>query len=106
MSVALADALIKQGWIQPREKYYEVTARGKLGFEKFGIDINGLRSPEIAPDCLDWTEKRFHLSGSLGAALAQQFLERTWLIKDKHSRIVHLRNEGQKGFAKVFGVKI
>jgi DNA-binding transcriptional ArsR family regulator len=107
LGIALTESLLRQGWLKSADNYYEVTPRGRTGFEKFGLDVAEMSEHKlVAPECLDWTEKRHHLAGALGTALTNIFLERKWLIKDKHSRIVHLTNEGQKGFAKVFGVRL
>jgi DNA-binding transcriptional ArsR family regulator len=106
LGIALTEALVKQGWLKFINKQYDVTPRGQRNLEKFGINVSHLETTPLASECLDWTEKHYHVSGALGAALTQLFLERKWLIKDKQSRVVHLTNEGRKGLAKIFGVRL
>jgi len=68
VGVALADSMQKQGWIKPDNENFALTAKGEKQFSNFGIEIEPLRKKRrhFARQCLDWTERRHHLSGSLG----------------------------------------
>lgn len=108
VGVALADALQTKGWLVATETTYEVTAEGETGFTAFDIDLAALRKQRrhFARPCLDWTERRPHVAGALGAALMVQLLERRWLKKDPRERVLHLTRAGQEGLERVLGVKV
>ncbi len=108
LGVALADALQEKKWIMAEDKDFVVTTKGEKALTDFGVPIEALRKKrrKFARQCLDWTERRYHISGSLGSGLTEQLFERKWIFKPKDSRVVHISNEGIKGFNDVFGVKL
>lgn len=108
VGVALADALQTKGWLTATETNYDVTAEGETGLTAFGIDLAALRKQRrhLARPCLDWTERRPHVAGALGAALMAQLLERQWLKKDPKERVLHLTRAGQEGLKRVFDVSV
>jgi hypothetical protein len=75
-----------------------VTATGEEFFEQWRIDVNELRSKTrgFARRCLDWTERRDHVAGALGAAICQRFLELRWIVRDRNSRIVRVTPSGRR----------
>ena len=85
LGVAVADALLARRALAWRGDALEVTAGGRRWFARLAIDVATLergRRPLTRP-CLDWTERREHLGGALGAALASQLLERDWLRRER-----------------------
>ena len=68
-------------------------------FGGLGIDVDRLeqRTRPLLRPCLDWSERRYHLAGSLGAALTRTMLERRWITTREASRIVTVTNAGQAG---------
>ncbi len=108
VGVALADALQTKGWLTATEMNYEVTAEGETGFTTFGIDLPALRKQRrhFARLCLDWTERRPHIAGALGAALMARLLERRWLKKDPKERVLYLTRAGQEGLERVLGISV
>ena len=68
-----------------------------------GININELRNTErrFAKPCLDWTERKHHLAGALGAALLNQMLSFNWIRKKSNSRIVILTAKGETELTKL-----
>lgn len=108
LGVAVTDALLEIGWLEHTGKNYTVTADGERGFASFDIDVTSLKQQrrQFARQCLDWTERRHHLAGSLGAALTQMLLERKWIFKQQGSRTVHLTQAGQKELTSVLGVRL
>jgi DNA-binding transcriptional ArsR family regulator len=82
------------------ELNYEVTARGKAWFfDALHIDIATLartRRP-LARRCLDWTERRPHIAGALGAAILEEFLARRWVVKTAGSRALRVTSRGSAG---------
>jgi DNA-binding transcriptional ArsR family regulator len=90
LGVALHDQLLGMGWIQPRgtEGTYAISAKGRRKLKELGIDTGELegRRRRVAFGCLDWSERRSHLAGSLGAALLGVALGRKWLARDLDGR--------------------
>ena len=77
---------------------YEVTRDGRKGFESLGIDLAGLAGlrRRFAYGCLDWSERRPHIGGSLGAALLNVMLQRRWLTRDPDSRALTITRAGHR----------
>lgn len=86
----------------------DVTAEGEAWFADFGIDVVSLRKRRrrFAYPCLDWSERRDHLGGALGAALAARMLELGWIDRQKHSRVVSVSELGHQALAREFGIVI
>ena len=100
LGVALLEALRRQRLLTPE---LEVTQRGAARFGELGIDVGSLarlRRPLTRP-CLDWTERRHHLAGALGAALASRFLELGWIERRPESRAVRVTDKGRRAFAEL-----
>ena len=55
--------------------------------------------------CLDWSERRFHLAGAVGAALLHRTLELNWVKRRDHTRALAITRAGQEGFRKAFGIE-
>ena len=86
----------------------ELTHSGLTHLASFGLDLRAAakgRRPFCKP-CLDWSERRFHLAGAAGAALASGAFERGWIAKIKDSRAVAITEAGHRGFDAVFGVRL
>ena len=72
---------------------------------EFGVDFDALpRRRPLVRYCVDWSEQRNHLAGSLGAALAAPMFELGWLSRARRSRAVHVSDEGRRGLRDTFGV--
>jgi hypothetical protein len=84
----------------------EITAPGRGWLGRFDIEIAELASARrpLIRSCLDWTERREHLGGSLGAALASQLLERGWVRRQPDTRALTITNAGRLGLRRVLGV--
>ncbi|HXB95231.1 MAG TPA: winged helix-turn-helix domain-containing protein [Puia sp.] len=89
-------------------KNFLVTPKGNRWFREMGIDCETLRRQRrgFARACLDWTERRPHLAGSLGAALLQKMLEEHWLRRMEGTRAVLVTPKGRKAMHEVFGIQI
>lgn len=84
-----------------------VTSAGDKALRGFGLDLDGLRGKrrQFACACLDWSERRDHLGGALGAALAEHFTQQGWIDRKKHSRVVRITEEGGAQFRRL-GIKL
>jgi DNA-binding transcriptional ArsR family regulator len=94
LGVALFKALQRQRLLTPE---LEVTRRGANRFGELGIDVDELagRRRPLTRRCLDWTERRHHLAGSLGAALAARCFELGWIERLPTSRAVRVTETGR-----------
>jgi DNA-binding transcriptional ArsR family regulator len=101
VGVALTETMQKQRIIVAEgERDYRVTARGADWLAELGIKMESLQRGKrnFARQCLDWTERRPHVSGALGAALMQHFLAEGWLARRRESRALRVTQRGQKSF--------
>ena len=108
LGVALADALVGCDQIVLSEDGGMVTSQGEDFFLGFGIDLRERtrsRRPFCRP-CLDWSERRPHLAGAVGAALAARCFELGWIGRIRDTRAVHVTPEGERGFSETFGIKL
>lgn len=86
---------------------YRLTEHGLDQLRGFGIDFDSLpRRRPLIRYCVDWSEQRHHLAGSLGAALAARVFELGWADRARHSRAVLLSDEGRHGLRETFGVQL
>ncbi|MFP5305458.1 MAG: ArsR/SmtB family transcription factor [Gammaproteobacteria bacterium] len=108
LGVALFDALGAGGHLQVGASQLALTPSGEQLFDRLGIDLDVVRQRRrmFATFCLDWSERRHHLGGALGAALLDRFLERGWLRRRPDSRAVLLTTAGKAGLKRSFGVSL
>ncbi|CAJ0789865.1 hypothetical protein LMG7141_02291 [Ralstonia condita] len=93
--------LLARGWIVPQgdnHAEYDVTAPGASAFAAIGIDVPALRAGRrrLAYGCMDWSERRPHLAGALGAAVAERCIALGWLVRQKHSRALAMTEAGRQ----------
>lgn len=89
----------------PAHQRFEVTEAGEETLRSFGIDVGGLRRERrrFAGACLDWTERRGHLNGALGAAITARLFDLGWIERGARRRAVIVTESGTKGLADTFG---
>jgi DNA-binding transcriptional ArsR family regulator len=105
LGVALADALIAQRWIEDDGHRYRVTPIGARSLRGLGIDVRPRRAQAPARRCIDWTERRPHLAGPVGLALAKLIRDRGWVRQVRGSRSVAVTALGRAQLAKVFNLR-
>lgn len=96
--VAVTDALLKQKIISAGDKEFDLTAKGKKWFSELGIDVKELQQQRrsFLRPCLDWSERRYHIAGSLAAAFLQKMFEEDWVRRIKNSRALVVTAKGEK----------
>ncbi len=106
LGVKLTDALLAQGYMARDDKDFIVTRAGENFFTGLGIDLAALREERrgLARVCLDWSERRPHLAGALGAALARHCLDAGWLARPRHGRTLSITRSGRAAFEKYFAI--
>jgi hypothetical protein len=108
LSVAIADALIANGHIILTEEGGEVTEAGSRFLTAFGADLT-LRSRNrriFCRPCLDWSERRYHVAGLVGAEILGRCLELDWLIRGRDTRAVRVTSAGRTGLYQTFGLDL
>jgi DNA-binding transcriptional ArsR family regulator len=111
LGVSLLDRFIALGWLSAsgaQEQDYELSANGTASFERLGIDIATTRElrRRFAFGCLDWSERRPHLGGALGAAVLQVALKKRWVAQDLDSRVLSVSRIGRRDMHTLFGLTI
>ncbi|HEQ1857041.1 TPA: winged helix-turn-helix transcriptional regulator [Providencia alcalifaciens] len=102
VAVHIYDALSQEKWIT--ENGAEITLLGIEGFRKMGLDFNFKNSTKVCCPCLDWSERRFHLGGQVGAAFLVHAEKQGWLFRHAGYREVTISEKGHRAFAKYFGI--
>jgi DNA-binding transcriptional ArsR family regulator len=106
LGVALADALVANGSVVLTPDGGEVTESGKRLLGNFGADLSGKPGRRIfCRPCLDWSERRYHIAGQVGAAICHHCLQIGWLARQRDSRAMQITPAGRRGFRDTFGVE-
>lgn len=105
VAVQLHDRLAEQGWLCDEADGYALTAHGEQGCSALGIDVAALRRTRrrFACACLDWSERKPHIGGALGAALLQLALKKGWVEQDLDSRALAIAPHGEKRMLAALG---
>jgi DNA-binding transcriptional ArsR family regulator len=108
LGVALADTLTARDHVALSEDGGEVTPSGRAFLTRFGIDIVRLGRGRRAfcRPCLDWSERRVHLAGAVGAALATRCFALGWIQRQRDTRAVAVTTKGRYGFRETFGIAL
>lgn len=109
VAVGLHDYMTRHGWLGPQSadgNAYELSEEGVEALGKLGLDVDGARKTRrrFACACLDWSERRPHLGGALGAAMLSLLAGKGWIEADLDSRAVGITREGKRQFKRVFDI--
>jgi len=106
LSVDLTDAFVGRGWIVLTDGAAEITRAGARFFTEFGIELPTPRSRRRGTSrlCLDWTERRPHIAGSVGAELTTRYFELGWMERMTRSHAVVVTPLGQRRLRATFGI--
>ena len=108
LGVALADALCARGHLLLSSEGGAVTDEGAVFLGEFGVDLGAAqkRRRAFCRPCLDWTERRLHVGGAVGAALAARCFALGWFQRQRDSRALDITPAGQQGLGEVFGISL
>jgi DNA-binding transcriptional ArsR family regulator len=109
LGVALADALVANGQIELATDAGIVTDSGSALFNRLGIDLDAgskRKGRTVCRPCLDWSERRPHLAGAVGAALCKHCFSEGWIKHAEGTRAVTITVKGQRSFREVFGIGV
>ncbi len=111
IAVKLADSLDAAGHIELTNEGAAVTSKGITFLDGLGLDLNGGRLSKrghghvFCRPCMDWSERRPHIAGTVGRALLQLLLDRHWVERASDSREVIVTPAGARALEKHFGIK-
>ena len=111
VAVLLHDRFKERGWLEDSpagDGDYDLTESGAKAIESLGVDVEAVRAMRrrFASSCVDWSERRPHLAGALGAALLNLALKRKWVVRDLDSRALSVTRIGVREMGSRFGVDL
>jgi DNA-binding transcriptional ArsR family regulator len=110
VAVALHDRFKALGWLSTgsagTDQAYELTPAGTRAIQALGIDLEATRRlrRRFACACLDWSERRPHVGGALGAALLKLAFKQKWVTQDLDGRALAITNRGRREMQIRFGL--
>jgi hypothetical protein len=107
LAVSLNERMVAARWLQPDgDRSYRLSPAGEVALAQWGVDLDATRAQRrrFACPCLDWSERRSHLGGALGAAVLDAAVRRRWLSKDLEGRGVRATPKGQREWLGPLGV--
>lgn len=116
LGVALHDRIKAMGWLSSASRdsakpdadnAYALTRTGAKAFEQLGIAVEEMRSlrRRFAYACVDWSERRPHIGGAVGAALLSMALKRKWVVQELDSRALAITGAGRREMRARFGLR-
>ncbi|HZZ33875.1 MAG TPA: winged helix-turn-helix domain-containing protein [Phenylobacterium sp.] len=106
LAVGMLESLKARGLISETEEALALTPTGETFMAALGLDLPALtlsRRP-LCKGCLDWSVRRTHLAGALGAALLDRFYGLGWAVREPGTRLVNFSPRGLEAFREIFGV--
>jgi DNA-binding transcriptional ArsR family regulator len=106
LSVDLTDSFVARDYVILEDEVAEITRAGTRFLAEFGVERLPLRSTRrhYCRLCLDWTERRPHIAGAVGAAITKRCFDLGWLERMNGSHAVIVTPLGRRGFLKTFGI--
>src|SRR5262249_14769133 len=106
LGVGLAEQLCTRGHVVLADEGGEVTRSGSAFLSELGVDLAEAKAGRrfFCRPCLDWTERRPHIGGAVGAALATRCFDLGWVARRRNSRGLDITPIGRKGLLEVFGL--
>lgn len=105
LGVAMLDALVAQGRIVEAGGDLTLTPDGHAFAAAFGVDLGGGRRPACKA-CLDWSVRRSHLAGTMGAGLLDRFQALKWVRRVPDTRIIQFTPHGLEAFGETFAIDL
>jgi DNA-binding transcriptional ArsR family regulator len=108
LGVALADRLVEQHHVLLGEEGGAVTNSGRAFLGELGVRLEPRKGSQRAfcRPCLDWSERRWHIGGAVGAALTRRCFDLGWVERQKHGRAVTITPAGERAFDELFAIRL
>ena len=106
LSVDLTDFFVAREYVVLDDEVAEITTAGRHFFTELGVELPTQRSRgrQLCRLCLDWTERRPHIAGTLGAAMTNRYFDLGWLERMKRGHAVIVTSLGRQSFREIFGI--
>jgi DNA-binding transcriptional ArsR family regulator len=96
LGVAQFEMLLRKQYLEPNDQGLQLTSAGRAWAEHLGLEIPKKFATRFAYPCMDWSERKDHLAGSLAKALLELYVAKNWLRAPKESRALELTHLGQQ----------
>jgi hypothetical protein len=108
LGVGVADAMIARDFVVLGVEAGEVTTAGMEFLARLGVDLSGAQAKRrvFCRPCLDWTERRPHIGGTVGAAFAQRCFDLKWIERIRDSRAITITPSGRRGLMEALSLSI
>ena len=110
IGLAVTDSLTQHGHLEPKgARDWSLTSSGETFCTRLGVDLAGAKAAHtrhFARQCLDWSERRPHISGALGSAIADTFFKKGWAERMRRGRTVRLTDAGRRALSSHFGTSL
>ncbi|MBL1137221.1 MAG: helix-turn-helix transcriptional regulator [Chloroflexi bacterium] len=108
LGVAITEALLHQGILESKDDNFEVTSQGLQWLPTWGVGNETLHKSRraLARPCLDWSERRYHLAGVLGATIANKLFEWKWIVRVPEGRTIQLTEVGKEQLRRELGINL
>ena len=106
VGVAVADSLVAMGHVVLTDEGGEVTSSGERFLSELGVDLTQRSRRIFCQPCLDWSERRYHLKGLVGARILHRLFKLGWLESAPGIRALQLTPSGKAGLAEIFEIDV
>lgn len=106
LAVGIADRLTEEGHLVLTQDGGELTDSGRSFFERLGVDLSDKGKRPFCRACLDWSERRYHVAGTLGTRILMHCLEAGWIRRKSGNRILDITPLGERKFLEIFGLRL
>jgi DNA-binding transcriptional ArsR family regulator len=108
LAVAITQRMEEKNLLVRSDHNFDVTESGQHWLKDLGIEVANVRQKrrKFARQCLDWSERRHHLAGALGAALFDRMLSLGWLARTRAPRVIRLTLDGRKSAERLLGITV
>jgi len=108
VGVAITERLLKLDYLEEKGSIYDVTSKGNIFFNDLGIATVVLSKQQrpLARPCLDWSERRFHLAGSIGFEMLNKMMDNHWIRRVTDSRTLMVTSIGKSKLYDIIGLEV
>ena len=106
LGVAQLDMLMRCGYLQPSEKGLQLTNTGSMWLATLGITPPAQTTSRLAYPCMDWSERKDHLAGTLAMALLTHYLHKNWLRGNTESRALSITKLGERELLPLLAARV
>ena len=106
IGMTITEAMLKNGWLitDPATEMLAITNQGHQQFATWKLPLEPNRQRPMIRSCLDWSERRYHVAGQLGAVIAQRFFTEGWIVRGGSGRVVQVMESGVGALKSWFGI--